>query len=82
MSHTDNSIPRQTRRHRGPLIGMVVVGLFVAVLFVWWLGYEMAAPGGDPAPETPAPVVEGAAPTIEPETPVVPAPQGTGTVTP
>lgn len=52
MSHTDNNVQRQKRRHRGPLIGMAVVVIFALVLLVWWLGYEAYeadGPQGAPA---------------------------------
>lgn len=38
MSHSENDMDRQVKRHRGPLIGFIALGAFVAVLLVWWLG--------------------------------------------
>lgn len=38
MSHSENDMNQQVKRHKGPLIGFVALGAFVAVLLVWWLG--------------------------------------------
>jgi hypothetical protein len=38
MSHSENDMNRQVKRHRGPLIGFIALGAFVAILLVWWLG--------------------------------------------
>lgn len=40
MSAPQTNIEKQQRRHRGPLIGMVVVVIAVGIGFIWWLGYE------------------------------------------
>lgn len=40
MSAPKTNIDRQISRHRGPLLGMVAVAAFVAVLFLGWLLYE------------------------------------------
>lgn len=45
MSAPKTNIERQTRWHRGPLIGMAVVVIFALTLLVIWLFYE--AEGGD-----------------------------------
>ncbi|MFN4153178.1 MAG: hypothetical protein ACK4HF_00860 [Paracoccaceae bacterium] len=47
MSAPQTNIEKQKRRHRGPLVGMVVVVCAVIIGFVWWLGYEAAE--SDPA---------------------------------
>lgn len=46
MSHSENNIDRQVRRHKGPLIGFVAIGIFVAGLLVWWLGSEFSESDG------------------------------------
>lgn len=42
MSAPQTNIEKQQRRHRGPLVGMVVAVIAVGIGFVWWLGYEAA----------------------------------------
>ncbi|TGD64007.1 hypothetical protein EYC08_11270 [Tabrizicola sp. WMC-M-20] len=42
MSAPQTNIDKQKRRHRGPLLGMIVVVIAVGIGFVWWLGYEAA----------------------------------------
>lgn len=36
MSHSENNLESQKRRHKGPLIGYTVIGLFVVGAVVWW----------------------------------------------
>lgn len=52
MSHTENNVDRQVKRHKGPLFGMIAVVAFAAVLLFWWLGSEVEEAPGEP--ETPA----------------------------
>lgn len=40
MSAPEVNIEKQKRRHRGPLIGMAVVVLFVVVLIIYWPSEE------------------------------------------
>ena len=52
MSASEDNTPKQRRRHRGPLIGLILVLGFALGLLVWWLGYEVSrgeAPEGAPA---------------------------------
>jgi cytoskeletal protein RodZ len=42
MSAPNTNLEKQRRRHRGPLIGIVLVILFVGVILVWWLGDEFS----------------------------------------
>ncbi|MDO5705279.1 MAG: hypothetical protein Q4G49_09450 [Paracoccus sp. (in: a-proteobacteria)] len=47
--HTDPE--RQVRRHRGPVVGMILIIILTAVAFVWWLRDETdnpEMPGTDP----------------------------------
>ena len=37
MSAPETNIETQKRRHRGPLIGMIVVVIFAVGLIVWWM---------------------------------------------
>ena len=46
MSHSENNVDRQVKRHKGPLIGFVVIAVFVAGLLVWWLGSEFSESDG------------------------------------
>ncbi|SEW19403.1 hypothetical protein SAMN04488515_1521 [Cognatiyoonia koreensis] len=39
MSAPDTNVNKQTRRHRGPIIGIALVLAFAAVLFLGLLGY-------------------------------------------
>ncbi len=41
MSHSENNMDRQVKRHKGPLFGFIAIIVFVAVLLVWWLGAEV-----------------------------------------
>lgn len=70
MSAPKTNIDRQVSRHRGPLLGMLAVGGFVAVLFLGWLLYETR--GATDATEVPP---EGAADTAEPVPQTAPVPQ-------
>ncbi|WP_322889679.1 MULTISPECIES: hypothetical protein [unclassified Yoonia] len=38
MSHSENNMDRQVKRHKGPLLGFIAIVVFVGVLLVWWLG--------------------------------------------
>lgn len=42
MSASETNVKKQTKRHKGPLIGMIAVLVFALGLFVWWLMYEAA----------------------------------------
>ena len=42
MSAPQTNIEKQKRRHRGPLVGMIVVVLAVTLGYLWWVGYEVA----------------------------------------
>ncbi|WP_103333681.1 hypothetical protein [Pseudotabrizicola formosa] len=42
MSAPQTNIEKQKRRHRGPLIGMIVVVLAVGLYYLWWVGYEVS----------------------------------------
>ncbi|MDO9581825.1 MAG: hypothetical protein Q7J24_01745 [Desulfomicrobium sp.] len=42
MSAPQTNLEKQKRRHRGPLIGMIVVVLAVGLYYLWWVGYEVA----------------------------------------
>ncbi|MFU8864653.1 MAG: hypothetical protein ACNA7O_12125 [Rhodobacterales bacterium] len=46
MSHSENNMERQKRRHKGPLIGFSVLGIFVVGLIVWWLNAEFSRSDG------------------------------------
>lgn len=68
MSAPDTDLQKQRRRHRGPLIGIALVLIVVALGFVWWLGEEVAQ-----APEQPVPQTELAPPVAtEPEIETLP----------
>lgn len=54
MSHSENNLNRQVKRHRGPIYGIIAVVAFVAVLLVWWLGTETAEAPGSPSAADPA----------------------------
>ncbi|MCE6961664.1 hypothetical protein LAZ40_21770 [Cereibacter sphaeroides] len=52
MSASENNLEKQKRRHRGPLIGIIVVVVFALGLLLWWVTYEVAegeAPRGSGA---------------------------------
>lgn len=57
MSHSENDMDRQVKRHKGPLIGFIAIGAFVAVILVWWLGSVV----GDAEDATDADATEGTA---------------------
>lgn len=42
MSAPNTNLEKQRKRHRGPLIGIVLVILFVGIILVWWLGDEFS----------------------------------------
>jgi hypothetical protein len=46
MSAPQTNPEKQRRRHRGPLIGITLVLIFVALIFVWWVLGEAAGSGG------------------------------------
>lgn len=50
MSAPQTNIEKQKRRHRGPLVGMIVVVIAVGLGYLWWVGYEVAE--SDPAQGT------------------------------
>ncbi|WP_019954102.1 hypothetical protein [Yoonia vestfoldensis] len=59
MSHSEDNMDRQVKRHKGPLVGFIAIIAFVAVLLVWWLGGEVeqaqdtTAPGDGTATSAP-----------------------------
>lgn len=42
MSAPQTNIEKQKRRHRGPLVGMIIVVLAVGLGYLWWVSYEVA----------------------------------------
>ncbi|SDW67458.1 hypothetical protein [Roseicitreum antarcticum] len=54
MSHSENDVDKQVKRHKAPLLGFAAILAAVAVLLVWWLGQEIEAP--DAPLQTPAEV--------------------------
>ncbi|WP_322892387.1 MULTISPECIES: hypothetical protein [unclassified Yoonia] len=73
MSHSENNVDRQVKRHKGPLYGMIAVVVFAAVLLFWWLGTEVdEAPGMEgeaaPASQTSPDQTTGTDPIIDGET--------------
>jgi hypothetical protein len=55
MSHSENNLDRQVKRHRGPIVGISAGLLFVAIILFWWLGTEAAeAPGPADTTQDPA----------------------------
>lgn len=73
MSAPKTNIEKQTRRHRGALIGMwVAVGLAL-VLFVIWMIWVFAY--ADPEIDDPAPGTQGEAAITAPAEPVTPESQ-------
>jgi hypothetical protein len=69
MSQPEQGLTRQIRRHRGPLIGMLIVVLLALAAFFWWIGYEVQQ-SGSPEPLTatvtePAPAAETTADTTK-----------------
>lgn len=51
MSSPETNIETQSRRHRGPLVGMAVAVGFAAVAFLIWIAY-VAADGNNPSDAT------------------------------
>jgi hypothetical protein len=76
MSAPKTNIDRQVSRHRGPLLGMLAVVGFVAVLFLGWLLYEARGTDGTDLPVDPS-ATEGGA-----ETAPTPAPAPTAPANP
>ncbi len=37
MSQSEHNLERQKRRHKGPLIGYIVIALFVVGAVLWWV---------------------------------------------
>lgn len=77
MSAPQTDMEKQTRRHRGPLIGMALAVIFGTFLIVYWLFEEAAQteqPAGNVSPGS-ADVEQ--APQVTPPagTPPTPAPQ-------
>lgn len=60
MSAPQTNLEKQKRRHRGPLIGMILCVLFAVVLAVYWAGST---------PENPGPPAEATPDTIQPAAP-------------
>lgn len=46
MSAPQTDPAKQRRRHRGPLIGITLVLIFVALIFLWWVLGDVAQSGG------------------------------------
>ncbi|NEX47189.1 hypothetical protein [Pseudotabrizicola algicola] len=75
MSAPQTNIDKQQRRHRGPLIGMILVVIAVGIGFVWWLGYEAAE--SDPLPG-PSDQIDGrTGETVPGDAPFTAPPEGT-----
>ena len=53
MSHSENDIEGQKRRHKGPLIGYAVLAVFVRAVIMWWGGSAMR--GSQALPDETAP---------------------------
>ncbi|KFI31490.1 hypothetical protein CN97_10850 [Haematobacter massiliensis] len=86
MSAPNTNIEKQTRRHRGPLIGMMLVVIFAVGIIFFWLARDTAnAPGPDGADvqidgRTGAPVQDQTAPATQGTvTPGAPTSGQTGT---
>lgn len=54
MSHSENDIEGQKRRHKGPLIGYVVIAVFIVAVVIWWSTSEMRGPQVLPDDAAPA----------------------------
>lgn len=54
MSHSENNIEGQKRRHKGPLIGYAVITIFVLAVVIWWGTSEMRGPQVLPDDAAPA----------------------------
>lgn len=70
MSSPQTNIEKQKRWHRGPLVGMAGVLVFVGLMFLWLTGTF-----GPDEPDAPVATEQGGAPTADgfiPETQVVP----------
>jgi hypothetical protein len=71
MSAPQTNIEKQKRWHRGPLVGMAAVIVFVGLMFLWLTGAF-----GPDAPDAPIATKQGGAATadaVSPDVPVVPA---------
>jgi hypothetical protein len=71
MSAPQTNIEKQKRWHRGPLVGMAAVVVFVGFMFLWLTGAF-----GPDAPDAPITTEQGGAPTadaVSPDAPIVPA---------
>lgn len=47
MSSTDQTIEKQTRRHKGPLVGIALGLIFVALLFIGYLTWAAGDVGSE-----------------------------------
>jgi hypothetical protein len=74
MSAPKTNIDRQVSRHRGPLLGMLAVVGFVAILFLGWLLYEAGGTDASDLPVDPAATEGGAETAPAPATPAPAAP--------
>ena len=55
MAPHDTDIPKEVRRHAGPLIGMAAAVLFGVGLILWWAAGSLSGNGDVPnAPDSPA----------------------------
>lgn len=52
MSQSEENLERQKRRHKGPLIGYIVIALFVAGAVLWWVFSD--EPGAQTLEDEPA----------------------------
>lgn len=77
MSHSENNLESQKRRHKGPLIGYIAIAIFVSAAVIWWATSDARGPQtlDDAPPVVDAPAVEGDTPagTTPPATDTAPA---------
>ncbi|UXU82545.1 hypothetical protein GB880_015345 (plasmid) [Paracoccus sp. SMMA_5_TC] len=82
MSAPEPDLSKQQRRHRGPVLGILILVALTILGFVWWMGYETAdipKPGDDqqPVDEQSQPADAPAEPSMPPQTPASPGTQPT-----
>lgn len=68
MSAPQTNIEKQKRWHRGPLLGMAAVLIFVGLMFLWLTGAF-----GPDDPALPVATEQGGAPTVDGSAPAAPA---------
>ncbi len=64
MSAPDSNVEKQARRHRGPLVGIVVAAI-IALIVGLWIRSNNNLTEADDAPIEAGETVEGAAPATE-----------------